>query len=206
MSTPPDDARIVSTVDTDGRRLRGERNKRAVVDAVLSLYEQGEVQPSAARVAELAGVSERSVFRYFDDMEDLAATAIAVRYEQIRNFFLGLDTTGSFDERLAAIIDHRIRLYERIASTARGSLVAATRSTTVANEVEKRRAMLREQAVAQFEAELAGRVDRGIAERAIDLALSLDGIDYLLGSAKCSRAELRASMARTIRDALAVVD
>ncbi|MFM8529457.1 MAG: TetR/AcrR family transcriptional regulator [Ilumatobacteraceae bacterium] len=206
MTTPPAEGRSATTVDTDGRRLRGERNKRAVVDALLALYEQGEVQPSAARVAELAGVSERSVFRYFDDMEYLAATAIAVRYEQVRKFFLGLDTSGSFDERLAAIIDHRVRLYDRISPVARGSLVAATRSTTVARVIETRRAILRQQAIEQFEVELAGLVDRKVAERAIDLALSLDGIDYLLASANCPRSELRASIARTIRDALDVTD
>lgn len=206
MSTPPADAPSGTTVDTDGRRLRGERNKRAVVDALLALYEKGEVGPSAARVAELAGVSERSVFRYFGDMEDLAATAIAVRYEQIRKFFLDLDTTGSFDERLAAIIDHRVRLYDRISPVARGSLVAATRSKTVAREVETRRAVLRKQAIDQFEHELIGLPDRKVAERVIDLALSLDGIDYLLSSAGCSRPELRASIARTIRDALSAVD
>lgn len=202
MSAPSTD----DETSTDGRRLRGERNKRAVVDALLSLYERGEIRPSAARVAEEAGVSERSVFRYFDDMEDLAATAIEVRFEQVRTFFFDLDTEGSFDERLAAIIDHRVRLYERIAATARGSLVAATRSVTVAEEVERRRGLLRRQTVAQFETELKDRNDRRIAERAIDLALSLDGIDYLLSSAKCPKSELRASIARTIRDALAIGD
>ena len=40
----------------DGRVLRGERNRQAIVDALLALYEEGVLRPSANEVAERAGV------------------------------------------------------------------------------------------------------------------------------------------------------
>ena len=54
---------------TDGRARRRERNREAVVAALLELYREGRLQPSADEVAERAGVSVRSVFRYLDDTE-----------------------------------------------------------------------------------------------------------------------------------------
>ena len=58
---------------TDGRVQRGERNRAAIVDALLSLLEDGVLRPSARQVAERAGVSLRAVFQHFDDMESLYA-------------------------------------------------------------------------------------------------------------------------------------
>ena len=60
----------------DGRRLRRARNRAAVIDSLLELIRMGETDPTVSKIAERAGVSHRSVFRYFDDMDDLARTAI----------------------------------------------------------------------------------------------------------------------------------
>ena len=61
----------------DGRRLRRERNRDAVVQAVLELVREGELAPGVEAVAARAGLSARSVFRYFDDLDDLCRAAIA---------------------------------------------------------------------------------------------------------------------------------
>ena len=53
--------------ETDGRRLRRALNREAVVDALLSLYDEGNLRPGTDRIAERAGISPRSLFRYFDD-------------------------------------------------------------------------------------------------------------------------------------------
>ena len=55
----------------DGRRASRERNRIAVVDALLDLYAEGNLRPGAGEVARRAGLSRRSVFRYFDDLDDL---------------------------------------------------------------------------------------------------------------------------------------
>ena len=47
--------------EVDGRHLRRERNREAVVEALLEFYREGNLQPSATEVAERAGSSARSV-------------------------------------------------------------------------------------------------------------------------------------------------
>lgn len=59
----------------DGRLARGARTRAAVVDALLALHEEGELSPTAQRVAERAGVSLRSVYGHFADLETLYAEA-----------------------------------------------------------------------------------------------------------------------------------
>ena len=55
----------------DGRRERSRSSRAKIVAALLKLVAEGEISPSAARVAETAGVGLRSVFRHFDDMDAL---------------------------------------------------------------------------------------------------------------------------------------
>lgn len=56
----------------DGRRARSLRTRRAIVDAVIGLVEAGE-NPTSRRVAERAGVGERTLFAHFGGLEDLHA-------------------------------------------------------------------------------------------------------------------------------------
>ncbi|NDD96877.1 MAG: TetR/AcrR family transcriptional regulator [Acidimicrobiia bacterium] len=190
-------------VPIDGRRERGARNKAAVVQALLHLYESGEIQPSAARIAEVAGVSERSVFRYFDDMEDLAATAIAIQWERVHQFYEGLDASGNFEERLEAMIDHRLRLFDKTIGVGRASAVASARSATVTSAMNHRRAILREQAIAQFAPEIAKNKNADTVSRIIDYTLSIENIEYLRTSVGLSRPRTRETLATAIRLALA---
>lgn len=55
----------------DGRRERGRSSHKRIVAAMMGLIEGGDLMPSAARVAEEAGVGLRTVFRHFDDMDSL---------------------------------------------------------------------------------------------------------------------------------------
>lgn len=59
----------------DGRTARGERTRAAVVDALLALQEEGDLEPTAQRVAARAGVALRTVFGHCCDMETLWAQA-----------------------------------------------------------------------------------------------------------------------------------
>ena len=61
---------------TRGRTTaRRKQNREAVIDALLSLFRDGTYQPSMAEIATRAGLSLRSVFRYFDDVDDLHRAA-----------------------------------------------------------------------------------------------------------------------------------
>ena len=66
---------------SDGRRLRAARNHEAVVGAVLAIVRERTPEtmnlPGAAEVAARAGVSERTVFRHFADLDSLFMAAAA---------------------------------------------------------------------------------------------------------------------------------
>src|SRR4051794_41965076 len=91
----------------DRRRLRTERGRELVVTALLEFFDEGEPQPGAARIAERAGVSERSVFRYFDDLDALAAEAVARQIRRTRELYAAPDGTGDPDRRVRAPAAHR---------------------------------------------------------------------------------------------------
>src|SRR5580692_8817356 len=61
---------------TDGRRLRREQNREAVLSAMGELFAEGLYQPNVNEIAERAGLSPRSLFRYFDDVDDLHRATI----------------------------------------------------------------------------------------------------------------------------------
>lgn len=65
----PDNRR--GPASSDGRRERSRSSRARIIEAMLDLVARGEVAPSAARVADRAGVGLRTVFRHFDDMESL---------------------------------------------------------------------------------------------------------------------------------------
>ncbi len=116
-------------VHIDGRSLRRERNREAVIEAFLALVREGDFDPGGAEIAERAGVSHRSVFRYFDDLADLMLTAI--RRELERGLPLGeIDDVGEgpFDERLERLVDARLAMFDKVHGIA---TVTRLRSATI---------------------------------------------------------------------------
>jgi hypothetical protein len=188
-----------TTISLDGRRERGARNKEAVVSALLELYSQGEVQPPAARIAEIAGVSERSVFRYFDDMEDLASCAINVQWERVRELYETLDSSGDLTKRINSIIDHRLKLYDKVGSVMRVAVVAAYKSQVVAMAVKERRQIMSRRALQQFENELKSVSDVENKERILDYTLSLENIIYLKEALGLSHSKVRETLTVAIK-------
>src|ERR1700689_3172887 len=99
----------------DGRRLRRDRNRMAVVDALLDLYSEGNLRPSTAEIAERAGLSHRSLFRYFDDFDGLCREAIR-RAEQraLPLLPIEVDRAAPLTDRIEALVAQRLRLFEAL--------------------------------------------------------------------------------------------
>ena len=106
----------------DGRNLRSLRTRTAVVDAVLELIDEGDLRPTAPRIAERAGVSLRSVFQHFRDVEALFGVATDRQLERIGALVKPLPTTGSLEDRLAAFVEQRVRIYEAVTPVRRAAL------------------------------------------------------------------------------------
>ena len=60
----------------DGRRLRSERTRQALIEAFMRLLRRNPTMPKADQIAKEAGCSVRSVFQRFTDLNELSlATA-----------------------------------------------------------------------------------------------------------------------------------
>ena len=106
----------------DGRRARRDRNRESVVDAILAIYHEGNVNPSLDEIAERSGVSHRSVFRYFEDLDELYQVAIDRHFAAIEPFVeLDEPIADDLDGRITQYVAHRLQLYERIAPVARAT-------------------------------------------------------------------------------------
>lgn len=147
----------------DGRVLRGERNRQAVVDAFLALVQEGAVAPTAQAVAERAGVSARSVFHHFQDMESLLASAAEAHVRQYMPMMAPLASDGPFAERRDAFVAQRARLAEKVLPVFRAAMRAEPISEVVAGRLEWATARLRNEVTKVFANELAD-ADRDLLE------------------------------------------
>ena len=139
----------------DGRVLRGERNREAVVESMLALIEEGDPQPTAKRVAERAGVALRSVFHHFDDVESLLAAAARLQAQRHWHVIQPIAADLPLAERVAQVAAQRSALFERIAAARRAALLAEHDSPVIGAWLEESRAMLRRQLALTFAPELA---------------------------------------------------
>lgn len=96
----------------DGRRLRSERSRQAIIDASVALTTEGVLIPTAQQISERAGVGIRSFFRHFADMESLFAAADEQSREEVEALFVGGDRSGTLDERILHAVQRRAEGYE----------------------------------------------------------------------------------------------
>src|SRR5438128_5710550 len=114
----------MSTVPTiDGRTARAYRTRTAVVDALLQLINDGDLRPTAPRIAERAKVSLRSVFQHFTDLEALYAAATSREIDIIAGMVEPLASEGPLAERIDAFVAQRSRVLEALTSVTRASML-----------------------------------------------------------------------------------
>ncbi len=143
-------------VVTDGRLLRRQRNRDAVVEALLDLYSDGNLRPSSEEIAARSGLSPRSLFRYFDDVDDLINAAIT-RQEERAIPLVPIDATpeAPLEERVGALVAQRFRLFDAVGNAAAVSRLRSPFQPLLATELRRNRAFLRSQVRHLFAAEQA---------------------------------------------------
>lgn len=98
----------------DGRHLRSRATRAKIVEALLQLVREGDVAPGAARVADVAGVGLRTVFRHFDEMESLYREMAEVIEAQVMPIMLTPFEATLWRDRVREMADRRIGIYETI--------------------------------------------------------------------------------------------
>jgi AcrR family transcriptional regulator len=146
-----------SLVRLDGRLARSERSRRAVVVALLDLLEEGNIRPTAAQIAQRAGVSLRSVFQHFESIETLFAAAADLQMERLAPLVVPIPPGGELADRLAMLVARRSRLLEAITPVRRASLRVEPFSNEVRTRLEGARVRGRAEVEHVFGPELEAR-------------------------------------------------
>jgi len=98
----------------DGRRQRGERTRLAIIQAALSLQEDGVLVPTAQQISDRAGVLIRSFFRHFEDMESLFEAVDAHLRDAYEALFVGGDRSGDLETRIKHAVASRSDAFEQL--------------------------------------------------------------------------------------------
>jgi len=188
---------------TDGRSARAARTRDAVVEALLSLLDEGNLRPTARQVAERAGVSLRSVYVHFDDLEDLFTAAAHRFFETHRELVQDLPHDGPLDVRLEAFLDERTRMHDAARTIRRAAVLQEPFSPALAEVLSIGRTLARGEVKQVFSIEIAQRPEAERRRFVTELDLVAGGTTWeaLRGHHGMSNAAARdvvASMLRAI--------
>lgn len=156
----------------DGRTLRSLRTREAIVDATITLLEQGDLRPTAPRVAEQAGVSVRSIFQHFDDLETLHAAVAERLVERVSLLVFPVSPELPLEERLDRFVRQRALLLETVTPIRRAAAVHGPFSAEITARLRAGQAFLRSEVQRTFEPELStAGAERDDLLDALDAAL-----------------------------------
>ena len=105
----------------DGRAARALRTRQAVADALLRLLEEGELRPTSRMIAEKAGVSERTIFQHFEDLETLFCVSASRLGDRVFHNLDFISSEGPFEQRLKAYLDELVYLHETVSPVRKAS-------------------------------------------------------------------------------------
>ncbi len=165
----------------DGRLARRDRNRTAVLDAMIELFTEGVLEPTPEQVAQRVGLSPRSVYRYFADRESLIRAAIDRHLDGVWHLYLiPAIGQGDTEDRIVRFIGCRIQLYEAIAASARATRMSAATDEIMREQLEATRRALRDQIERHFAPELDAMpaATRRGRVAAIDALCELESLDH----------------------------
>lgn len=96
----------------DGRRERSRSSHKRIVEAMMELIVGGDLAPSAARVAEEAGIGLRTVFRHFDDMDSLYAEITATVTDRVMPIVSMPYPDQDWRANIRELVRRRVRVFD----------------------------------------------------------------------------------------------
>jgi AcrR family transcriptional regulator len=190
-----------AVLEVDGRRLRRQQNREGVIDALIELFEEGSYTPSSGEIAERAGISPRSLFRYFDDVKDLNRAAVDRHINTHRALFeVEVDPSAPTHKKIEEFVAARVQLHETVAPAARAARLAEHRSEVVAAQLVETRNFMRQQVLRTFAPELDG--ERAVLLPAVDELCSFEAYDFLRRCQRMSRAKATTAMTAALTQLL----
>ena len=95
----------------DGRHQRSTRTRAAILAAHWGLIVEGQFSPTTSRIAEAAGVSPRTFFSHFPDLETLFVATTDAVYEEILSRRRWVEVCLPLGARTDEFLAWRVDLY-----------------------------------------------------------------------------------------------
>jgi TetR/AcrR family transcriptional regulator, regulator of autoinduction and epiphytic fitness len=140
---------------SDGRAARSHRTRRAIVDAMRELHAEGDLRPTAPRVAGRAGVSLRTVWQQFADMETLLVEASQRDGEILRSLMERIEPDQPLVARVALFVSQRSRILEQMTPSWRAARIHEPFSEQLRRNKARMLAMAKAELEVVFAQELA---------------------------------------------------
>jgi TetR/AcrR family transcriptional regulator of autoinduction and epiphytic fitness len=174
----------------DGRRARGLRTRDAIISALLDLVAGGDIAPTAQRIADRAGVSVRSVYQHFADVEGLYADAAERTYDWVRETTKPIDASAALPKRIEAYVEDRAGLHESLLSFHRSMRLIEPSSDRVRSYRQTMERWEKERIGKIFARELKAMETstRSAVLAGIDALASADSWDHLRRNGQSARA------------------
>lgn len=179
----------------DGRALRSERSREAIVGGLFELIGEGVLKPTAQEIAARAGVGIRSVFRHFEDMDTLFAQVDARLRTELIPLLVVSPPSGGIETRARALVIQRAAVFERVGPYRRSA------------NVNRHRARFVQMAHQGMVRELRADLRRWLPELddapsdvadAVELATSFEAWDRLRSDQRLGVERARAAVERTV--------
>jgi TetR/AcrR family transcriptional regulator of autoinduction and epiphytic fitness len=186
--------------------LRGQRNREAVVEALLGLVSDGVLNPTAMAIAARAGISRRSVFQHFADVESIYEAAGRRVGSNLGPLLEPVDTSLPLATRIAALAAVRRSLLEEVDPIVRAAAVREPFSPQLQANRRRFSALMLGQCRQTFAPELARRPPGDAEEVALAIqgALSWSLFNHLRSDLQLSDGQTRAVMTRLVAGLLGV--
>jgi len=193
----------------DGRTARRNRNRDAVLDAMIALTTETGEEPAIEAVAERAGVSYRSVYRYFDDRTDLMVSAIKqIMGDGYAIFDVDQLGEGALDARIARLVETLVSAYRSLGPLTRLAVRQRADDPAFAELYDDVRRYNRHQVETQFAPELSALDPhaRHLALVAIGAMFQVECLDYLFRHEQLDEASVTSILTRNIEAQLSATE
>lgn len=160
----------------DGRIVRGLRTRQGLIQATLDLIQAGDVEPTSAAIATIAGVSSRALFQHFTNLADLYAAAFDLAVSRAFDGTNPVDTGAPLSNRIELLVSDRSELFEEWLPVWHFAERVRSVAPAVGLGVAQLRKLLRARIAAWFETELSNLDpgSRDLVLDSLDLAFGLD--------------------------------
>ncbi len=161
--------------------------------------------PGPAEVATRSGVSLRSVYRYFEDMETLVRAAMTRHLDRLQPLFVIENPgAGPLVDRVDQLVDQRLRLYDAVAPMMRAAVLRVRSNDLIRERLEENRRGLRHQIAEVFAPEL-GELTAGVSREvvaALDVLLEFESMEHLRRERSMAEPAARQVLVRAVKSML----